>query len=324
MSPRKMTPWLATLAVTAAQLFASSVVHAQADTWPSKAITWIVGFPPGGTVDVLTRVAAQQLSKKVGQPVIVDNRPGASGVIALRAAARSAADGTTLITVPGPILFAQPAPQIGGELAPVMELADGPMVLVGPASQARPSLKDVIADARKDPSAWSFGTSGGGTSQHLAGEMLNQMAGVKMTHIPYKGGAAALNDVVGGQVPLAMLGSSTVLPFVHSGQLKAYAVTSANRVASLPDVPTMAEAGLTGYAATQWFAVAVPAKTPSAIVQKLNAALREIAASSDFKKAVDAAGMEPRPGSPEDLQGFVSSDSKKWNDLVQKAGIHLE
>lgn len=324
MTTKTLSQWIGALSLAAMQAVALPVAQAQADTWPTKPITWVVGFPPGGTVDVLTRVAAEQLAKKVGQPVVVDNRPGAAGVIALKAVARSAPDGTTLITVPGPILFSQPAPEIGRELAPVIELADGPMVLVGPASQALPSLKEVIAEAKKNPSAWSYATSGSGTSQHLAGELLNQMAGVKMTHIPYKGGSAALNDVIGAQVPLAMLGSSTVLPFIHSGKLKAYAVTTAKRIGSLPNVPTMAESGFAGYEATQWFAVAAPAKIPAATVQKLNAALREIIASPAFQKAVDAAGMASRPGSPADLQSFVSRDSKKWNDLVQNAGIRLE
>ncbi|MDZ4358874.1 MAG: tripartite tricarboxylate transporter substrate-binding protein [Variovorax sp.] len=316
--------WAGIFASTALQVLAPPAAHAQADTWPTKPITWIVGFPPGGTVDVLTRVAAEQLAKKTGQSVVVDNRPGAAGVIALKAAARSAPDGTTLITVPGPILFGRPEPEIGAELAPVMQLADGPMILVGLASQALPSLKEVISEAKKNPSAWSYATSGSGTSQHLAGELLNQMAGVKMAHIPYKGGSAALNDVLGAQVPLAILGSSTVLPFILSGKLKAYAVTTASRIASLPNVPTFAESGFAGYEATQWFAVAAPAKTPTATVQKLNAALREIVALPAFKKAVDAAGMDPQPGSPADLQSFVSRDSKKWKDLVQKSGLNLE
>ncbi|MGJ7530046.1 tripartite tricarboxylate transporter substrate-binding protein [Variovorax sp. GB1P17] len=317
--------WAGILASTALLVLAPPAALAQqADTWPAKPITWIVGFPPGGTVDVLTRVAAEQLAKKTGQSVVVDNRPGAAGAIALKAAARSAPDGTTLITVPGPILFPRPEPEIGTELAPVMQLADGPMILVGPASQALPSLKDVISEAKKNPAAWSYASSGNGTGQHLAGELLNQMAGVKMAHIPYKGGSAALNDVLGGQVPLAILGSSTVLPFVLAGKLKAYAVTTPSRIASLPNVPTFAESGFAGYEATQWFAVAVPAKTPAATVQKLNAALREIVTLPAFRKAVDAAGMDPRPGSPADLQGFVSRDSRKWKDLVQKSGLSLE
>jgi tripartite-type tricarboxylate transporter receptor subunit TctC len=324
MMTKTFSRWAGALAFAALHTAGLPGANAQTDAWPHKPITWIVGFPPGGTVDAVTRLAADQLAKKVGQPVVVDNRPGAAGAIALKAAARSAPDGTTLITVPGPVLHSQPVPEIGGELAPIMQLADGPMILVGPASKALPSLKEVIAEARKNPAAWSYGTSGTGTSQHLAGELLNQMAGVKMTHIPYKGGSAALNDVVGGQVPLAMLGSATVLPFIHSGKLKAYAVTTATRIDSLPNVPTLAESGFAGYEATQWFAVAAPAKIAPATVEKLNAALREIVASPAFKSAVDAAGMDPQPGSPADLQRFVARDSKQWNDLVQKAGIRIE
>ncbi len=226
--------------------------------------------------------------------------------------------------MPGPILSSQPFPEIGGELTAVIGLGVGPMVLVGPASKALPTLADVIASARKRPSDWSFATSGVGTSQHLAGELLNQVAGTRMLHVPYKGGSAAVNDVLGGQVPLGMLGSAAVIPHIRSGGLKAYAVTSAQRIAALPDVPTIAEAGYPGYDATQWFFLAAPAGTPAPVLQWLNANMREVEATPSYLKVVEAAGMTPLADSPEQSQRFVTQDMRKWRDLVKKAGLKLE
>ena len=177
--------------------------HAAGDpaAWPNaKPITWLVGFPPGGSLDVLTRMAARQLAEKTGQSVVVENRPGASGAIALQAAARAAPDGYTLITVPGPILSKTNPPEIGRELVGIAMLAQGPMVLVGGAANAPSTVAELIAAMRKDPGAWSYGSSGNGTSQHLAGELFNTMSGTAMRHIPYKGGGQAVTDVVGGQV----------------------------------------------------------------------------------------------------------------------------
>ncbi|WP_312994115.1 tripartite tricarboxylate transporter substrate binding protein [Achromobacter animicus] len=291
--------------------------------WPAKQITWVVGFVPGGTADVLTRIAAQELARQTGLNVIVENRPGASGAIALQLVARSKAADGYLLTVPGPLIYPTPQPDIGRELAPVMLMAQGPMVIVGPARGAKNSLQDVLADARRQPEAWSYGSSGNGTSQNLAGELLNQYAGTRIVHVPYKGDGQAVADVAGGQIPLAILGSAPVMPQIKSGALKAYAVTTPYRLDSLPDVPTVEESGFKGYAATQWFSVAASTAITSEQLEPINAALRAAVATPAFKAAVDNAGMLAGGGSREELLKFIQADNAKWKTLIDSGAVKL-
>lgn len=292
--------------------------------WPhAKPITWIVGFAPGGTVDVLTRLAAKKLSEKTGQSVVVENRAGASGAIALQAAAKAAADGYTLITVPGPVLYATAQPEVGRELMAIATMAQGPMVLVSGLANAPAQMPDLIQAIKKNPSAWSYASSGNGTSQHLAGELLNVTAGITMTHVPYKGGGQAVIDVVGGQVPLGLLGVTPVLQQIKSGKLKAYAVTTSYRIESLPDVPTMKEIGLRDYDAAQWYVIATPKGTPAAQVQLLNTWLNEITASEDLKPALLASGSIAGKGSAKETQQFIESDTRKWKELAKSSKLDI-
>jgi tripartite-type tricarboxylate transporter receptor subunit TctC len=293
--------------------------------WPrGKPITWLVGYPPGGTVDVMARAIANKLTERTGQPVVIENRAGASGMIALQAAARAPADGYTMITVPGPDLFKQKVPEIGAELSAVAMIAQGPMVLVGSGTLPSGDLKALLQDIRREPNRWSYGTSGIGTSQHLAGELINSMAGTSMRHVPYRGGAAAANDVVGGQLPLAILGLAPVLGHVKSGRLKAYAVTGSQRIDALPDVPTMQEAGIGKYDASQWYVVAVPRGTAPDRIAQLNGWITAIAASADFKPVLTASGAIAAAGTPEQTQNFVVGDLRRWNELAKNAKIELE
>lgn len=301
---------------------AASAADTQLD-WPAKQITWVVGFVPGGTADVLTRIAAQELARKTGLNVIVENRPGASGAIALQLIARSKAGDGYLLTVPGPLIYPTPQPEIGRELAPVMLMAQGPMVIVGPASDARDSLQDVLADARRRPEAWSYGSSGNGTSQNLAGELLNQYAGTRIVHVPYKGGGQAVADVAGGQIPLAILGSAPVMPQIKAGTLKAYAVTTPYRLDSLPGVPTVEESGFKGYAASQWFSVAASKAIPGEQLDLINTALRAAVATPEFKAAVDNAGMITGGGSRDELLKFIQADNAKWKALIDSGAVKL-
>lgn len=313
------------LAASALALSLQARAAGDATNWPqAKPITWIVGFPPGGSLDVLTRIAARKLAEKTGQSVVVDNRPGASGAIALQAAAKAPADGYTLITVPGPILFNVAPPELGQQLVAVGMLAQGPMVLVGPASNAPSTVPELIKALKSDPKAWSYGSSGNGTSQHLAGELFNVSAGTAMTHIPYKGGGQAVIDVVGGQIPLAMLGVTPVLAHIKAGKLKAYAVTTPYRIESLPDVPTMQEAGLKGFEAAQWYAVGTPKGVPSEVVSKLNSWLHEIVASADMQPALAASGSVAGQGSASETQAFVAADSARWKALAKRAQLSLD
>lgn len=286
-------------------------------------ITWLVGFAPGGTADVLTRSIAQQLSKLSGQNVVVDNRPGASGAIALQQAAKASPDGNTLITVPGPLLHATTVPEVGKELRAVAMLAQGPMVLVAPVSSAPADFAALVKAMKAAPRSWSYGSSGNGTSQHLAGELMNRMAGTQAVHVPYRGGGPAITDVLGGHIPLAMLGASPVLPHVHSGKLKALAVTSSKRLDQLPEVPTMQEAGLAGYVATQWFSVAVPAQTPDARVQQLNTWLSMALEAPAVQEVIRNSGNVKGTGSAREVEDFLRKDTDNWKRLAEQTKMQL-
>jgi len=288
-------------------------------------ITWLVGQPAGGTVDVVTRVVARQVEALLKQTVVVDNRPGAAGAIALNAVAKAPASAPLLVTVPGPILSATPVPQIGKELAGVATLGRGPMVLVGTMAAPLPAtLEALLAAARKDAKAFSFATSGNGTSQHLAGELINQMAETQMVHVPYKGGAQAVTDVVGGQVPLGILGVAPVLAHLRSGRLRAYGVTTAARSPLLPDVPTLAESGLKGFDADQWFVVATGANAPAERVSALNEAINRALQNPEVQTALAKAGIASAPASPQQTTEAVGRDYARWQALVKKANLPLE
>jgi tripartite-type tricarboxylate transporter receptor subunit TctC len=295
------------------------------EPYPSRTITWVVGYPPGGSVDVVTRLIARKLERSLGQSIVVDNRPGASGAIALRYVAGLPADGYTLATVPGPVLTNIPMPQLGKELAPVAMLAKGATVLVGTAQPGAPKdLKALLADASAHPDKYSFASSGNGTGQHLAGELINIMAGTRMTHVPYKGGSQAVTDVVGGQIPLAVLGITPVLPHVKSGKLIAYGVSSAKRSSSLPEVPTLHEAGLAGFEADQWFVLAARQGLAAGQAARLNAAVAEALRDPEVVSSYEKLGLFPDPASPEQTAVYVRADLKRWSDLVRKAKLSLD
>lgn len=317
---RRMLAFLAGAACTAAAppLFAQG-------NGSGQVITWLVGQPAGGTVDVVTRLVARQVEQVLGQTVVVDNRPGAAGAIALQAAAKAPGNGSTLVTVPGPILTNVPTPHLGKELAGVAMLARGPMVLVGTTASAVPThLETLLAATKKDPKAFAFASSGNGTSQHLAGEMMNQMAGTQIVHVPYKGGSQAVADVIGGQVPLGMLGITPVLPHIRSGKLRAYAVTTASRSAMLPDTPTFGEAGLKGFDADQWFAVATATGAPPERIAALNAAITRALQDPGVQAAFASAGVVAAPATAQQTTDFVSGDLARWQALAQKARLPLE
>lgn len=323
MTTRPLRRTLLGIGIASAVTAWSAPAHAD-KPWPeAKPITWVVGFVPGGSVDVLTRAVAKVVSEKIGQSIVIDNRPGASGALALQQTARSANDGYTLVTVPGPVLFGQPQPEVGRELAAVSLMSQGPIVLVGAMAQAQPDLKSLIAAMKKNPDKWDFASSGNGTGQHLAGELFNTMAGTRMVHIPYRGGGQAVLDIASGQVKLGMLGVTPVIAQIKAGQLKAYAVTTPFRIPSLPDVPTMEEAGLKGYEATQYFVAAVAKGTPSAIKSRLNAAIGEALQTADVMRALEAGGQVAGNMTPEEAERFVQNSLAKFSQVAQQAGIKL-
>ena len=312
----------ATLAIAA---LAPTTSSAQDPAFPHKPITWLVGQPAGGSTDILTRLVARHAEQALGQAIIVENRAGAAGAIALQAAAKAPADGYTLITIPGPILTATPVPRIGKELTGVATLARGPMILVGTqASKLPASWTGLLELSQQQPKLLSYATSGNGTSQHLVGELIKQMSSAQMVHVPYKGGSQAVVDVVGGQVPLGLLGLTPVLPHLQSGKLHPYGVTTAKRSPLLPNVPTLAEAGLKGFAADQWFVTAAPAAVPAERLNRLNAAINHALQSPEVRAGLEGAGVSPAPSTAEQTTSMVLHEMKRWQALAQKAQLPLE
>ncbi|WP_459618285.1 Bug family tripartite tricarboxylate transporter substrate binding protein [Bordetella sp. 2513F-2] len=302
-----------------------SAAHAQDEApWPSRPITWLVGWSPGGSVDSVTRVLAKHLGERLGQSVVVENRPGASGAIAQARAASAAPDGYTLITVPGPVVTSKPMPAVGAELTGVSELGRGPMVLVGTlARDTPPDVQSLFQAMKQAPDRYEYASSGNGTSQHLTGELIKQLAGVSPAHIPYKGGSQAVMDVISGQVALGVLGITSVLPHLQSGKLRAYAVTTEQRAASLPDTPTLGETVLPGFQASQWFVVAAPRGVPADRLMRLNALLGEILLLPDVKTAFETAGVEPSHATPEATTRFVTQEQARWLELATRNKLPL-
>ncbi|MCW5257139.1 tripartite tricarboxylate transporter substrate binding protein [Verminephrobacter aporrectodeae subsp. tuberculatae] len=290
-----------------------------------RPITWLVGQPAGGTTDVLTRLVARELALQLEQSMLIENRPGAAGAIALQATAKAAPDGLTLVTVSGPSLANIPRPQIARELTAVAILARGPMVLVGTMATALPpTLDGLLAAARENPGAFSYATSGTGSSQHLTGELLNQIARMRIVHVPYKGGSQAVTDVVGGQVPLGMLGITPVLPHIKAGKLRAYGVSTATRSPLLPEVPSLHEAGLPNFDADQWFVVAMPAGAPTDRVQALNAAINRALHAPEVQAGYTSAGVVLTPATAQQTTAFVARETQRWQTLAKNANLQLD
>ncbi len=317
------------IAVVAASLFAASLAFAQA-TYPSKPIRMVVPFPPGGTTDILARAVAQKLTEAWGQQVIVDNRPGAGGNIGSDLVAKAAPDGYTLLmgTVGthaiNPSLYARMPYDAQKDFAPVILVAGVPNVLEVNPSLPVHTVQELIAYARANPGKLNFASSGNGTSIHLSGELFKAMTGVKMTHVPYKGSAPALADLVGGQVQLMFDNLPSSLGLIKGGKLRAIAVTSTTRSSALPDVPTIAESGLPGYEASSWFGVLAPARTPPAIVDKLNAVIGAWLASPEAKEKLASQGAVAAGGTPADFAHYIASETVKWAKVVKASGAHID
>ncbi|HEY8608378.1 MAG TPA: tripartite tricarboxylate transporter substrate binding protein [Noviherbaspirillum sp.] len=302
-------------------------VLALADAYPSKPVKVIIPFPPGGPTDVLGRIVAQGLAAKLGQPFVVENKPGASGMIGATQVAKSPADGYTLLVnaslhVINPSLYPKMQHDPIKDFAPVSQIADVPMVLVVNKANPARNLKDVIAQAKAN--SLSFASSGNGTAPHLAGEAFNVAAGLKLMHVPYKGSAPALSDVMGGHVAMMFdpLASST--PFIQSGMLRPIAVTTAKRVPTLPDVPTMAEAGVPGYEISTWYGVWAPANTPKDIVAKLSGEIAKLVREPETAKRIAELGSIPVGSSPAEFEAYNRSEQVKFDKIVKQSGAKLD
>ena len=299
-----------------------------ADPYPVKPIRMIVGFAPGGGTDLTARPVAQKLSEVLGQQVIVENRPGAAGNIATEQVARAAPDGYTLLM--GTIAALAINPSLYGnlrfdpeaDLAPVIQVVDATNVLALHPSVPASSVKELIALAKER--SLSAGSSGVGATGHLAIELFNLMAGVKLVHVPYKGGGPAMGDLVGGQVQLIFATTASAIPHIKSGRIRGIAVTTAKRSALLPDLPTISEAGLAGFDANNWYGLVVPAKTPREIIDRLNAEVTKILAMPDVKTTLFNQGLDPAPGTPEQFGAYIKSERAKWARVIKESGAKAE
>jgi len=287
------------------------------DTWPAKPITIVVPFAAGGTSDVLARTIGAQLQIALKQTVIVDNKGGAGGVIGAGAVAKAAPDGY-------PLLLAKMPYNAAKDFAPVMLLGSiSNVLLVGP-DQPFKSVKDVIAAAKAKPGTLQFASAGQGTSQHMSGETFKLLTGTDLIHIPYKGSAPAIQDVMGGAVPMSFETALVAGPQIKAGKVRALAVTSAKRTRILPDVPTLQEAGVAGFDVASWQALYAPAGTPVAIVTRLNAELAKIVAQPETKAKMEALGLEYTPNTPAQFGEFQAAEQAKWAKIVKDGNVKPE
>jgi tripartite-type tricarboxylate transporter receptor subunit TctC len=314
-----------------AVLGAAPLAHAQAvPAYPTKSIRLVVPFPAGGATDILARAVAQKLTDAWGQAVVVDNRPGAAGNIGSELVARSAPDGYTLemgtvgTHAINPSLYAKMPYDHVKDFAPVILVAGVPNVLVvNPAVPAN-SVQELIAYAKANPGKLNFASSGSGTSIHLSGELFKVMAGVQMTHVPYKGSAPALQDLLGGQVQLMFDNLPPSLPQIKGGKLRALGVTSAARSPALPEVPTIAESGLPGFEASSWFGILAPAGTPPTIIAKVNGEIAKWLATPEAKEKLIGIGANAAGGSPEDFARHIQMETAKWAKVVKDSGAKVD
>ncbi|MEM8513340.1 tripartite-type tricarboxylate transporter receptor subunit TctC [Massilia sp. MP_M2] len=313
-------------AASALGLLALTPLAAQAQAFPTKAITIIVPFSAGGTTDILARVLGQFMSKDLGQPVIIDNRAGAGGNIGTQLVARAAPDGHTILmgTVGTHAINQSLYPKLAfdpiKDFAPLTRVALVPNLLVANPAQPFKTVKELIAYAKANPGKVTFGSSGSGTSIHLSGELFNQMAGVDIQHVAYKGSAPAVNDLLGNHIAIMFDNMPSAISHVKAGKLRPLAVTTPQRSPALPDVPTIAEAGVPGYEATSWFGLLAPAGTPAPVVAKLNTAILKALADPDVKKKLLEQGAEPAGETPAQFAAFIASETVKWGKIVKQSG----
>ncbi len=300
-----------------------------AQQWPQKTIRMVIPYPPGGPTDVLARIVAAKLPDALGQQVVVDNKPGASGQIGAREVAKATPDGTTLLAnasihVINPHVYSSPMVDAIKDFTPVALIGIVPLVMVVPASQPARDVKEFIAWARANPGKVNFASSSAASAPHLAGEHFKQLTGLDMQHVPYKGSAPALADLTGGQVQLMFDSMPSSMAFIRGGRIKVLAVSNPRRVAALPNVPTMIEAGVPDFDLGTWYGVWAPAGTPREIVARLNAEIVRIVAQPDVKERLAALGAEPAALSPEEFAVFNKSELERWGRIVRAANVKLE
>jgi len=303
---------------------------AMAQTWPSKSISLVVPFPSGGTTDVLARAVGVELSKALGQPVIIENKPGAGATLGADFVSKSKADGHTLLmgavhhTIASSVYKKLPY-DFQKDFAPVTTVALVPNVLVvNPALTSAKTAQELIALAKASPGKLAFGSNGNGTAQHLIGSQFEKMGGVEILHVPYKGSGPLTTDLLGGQISMSFDTITPVLPHIKAGKLKALAVTTGKRSAALPDVPTLDEAGMKGFNLGTWFGILAPVATPKEVVTRLNSEIVKIINAPDFRKKMEEIGAEPVGNSPDQMAKQIKDDTSLYAKLVKDAKVVIE
>jgi tripartite-type tricarboxylate transporter receptor subunit TctC len=293
--------------------------------FPDRPIKIIVPFGPGGFTDVAARILQKELGAAIGQPVIIENKPGAGSTIGTSEVAKAKPDGYTLAMVStahviSPHLYKQMPYDAIRDFTPVMKLAEGPYVLVVHPTLNVKTMGELIAMAKAEPGKIDYASSGNGSAQHLVGALFTTMAGVNLNHVPYKGSNQAMNDVLGGQVKVSFVGVPNALPNLANGKLRALAVSTAKRYSEMPDVPTIAEAGVPGYDATIWLGILAPPGTPKDVVQKINAEITKVLSTPDARKLMASAGVEVATSSPEEFGRLLQSEVDRWGKVVKETG----
>jgi len=303
---------------------------ALAQGYPTRPVRLVVPFPPSGGNDVFARIVAQKLSEAWKLQVLVENRPGAGGSLGTELVAKSTADGYTLLLGHTGTLAINPAlyPKLGYEtlsdLAPIGTLASAPLVLVVNPGTAIRSVGDIAAQAKAKPGVLDYASSGSGTGSHLSGELLQSLAGIKLTHVPYKGTAPAITDLLGGQVQIMFSVIPAALPQIKAGKLRAIAVTSAQRMPQLTDIPTVAESGVPGFESTLAYGILAPRGTPAAVLEEIHAQLARITATKEFRERVEFEGAVPLEGTSADFAELIRVQAAKWGKVIRTAGIRPE
>jgi tripartite-type tricarboxylate transporter receptor subunit TctC len=315
------------LALLLLSLLLSGAPSAQ-EAYPSRPVRFILPFPPGGPTDILGRLISERLTAQLGQPVVTENRGGAGGNVGAEAAAKSAPDGYTIVLVApslaiSPTLYAKLNYDPVKDLAPISLVATVPNVVVTQTAHAA-TLREFIAAAKAKPGGMNFGSGGSGTSNHLAGELFNILTGAKLTHVPYKGVNLAMQDVIAGRIDFVVIGVPAAAPHVKSGKLRALAVIAPQRLPALPEVPTVAEAGLPGFEVTTWYGILAPSGTPRPIIARLNAELVKVMHSPEMKERLAGIGTDPVTSTPEEFAAYIQAEIGKWGDVIRKANLRAD
>ncbi len=310
--------------------FAALAVSAGAQTFPAKPIRVVVPFPPGGGTDIIAREITHKLTAQLGWTFVIDNKPGTGGNLGIDAVAKAAPDGYTLglgqssnLAI-NPTLYSKMPYDSVKDLAPVGLVASAPLVLVVATTSPYKTLADVVAASKAKPGSLNFASPGNGTVAHLSGELFQKTAGVKFTHVPYKGAAQAVTDLIGGQVELYMSSVPTMIGHIRNGKMRALAVTSTQRVDDLPQVPTIAESGYKGFESVTWFGFVAPAGTPKDIVTRLNAEIGKALQAADVKKKLGDQGADVLGGTPEQFATLIKSDIARWAPVIKESGAKLD